>query len=388
MHLLVLAEAFYPETSGGAHVRWRFCQLAVERGHDVTVFTPHEEGLPQAQTVDGVDIRRPFPVKPRSIPVYSPIAIVTRIAASVLFFVYLCWWLRDRDVTGLHSVSHLTHWVGKALSILYNLQLVTFIGYTPSVDGDPSLSPQLLLEKINFRFFMGPTVLCRTPSTKESVKRYTGGEVALLHGILNRKRIQSAVATMNCDQRRAELDVFEDEILLAYVGRLAPIKNPVGAIDVLSELPPEYTLAIVGDGDERETVEQAVCEYGIEDQVRICGALPHEKALETIAAADALVFPSHVESYGGVVFEALAFNTTVFARPVGAVPVVDHSRLQVGPLNDFSQMITGTAIDSPTGLDTKTLQRFSMERYTDGVLGAFKRQNRDGEQRVQKTNNP
>lgn len=371
MHLLVLSEAFYPETSGGAHVRWRFCQLAVERGHDVTVFTPHEDGLAKSETIDGVEIRRPFPVKPDSVPIYSPIAVVTRIAASVLFFVYLCWWLRDRDVDGLHSASHLTHWVGKGLSVLYGLPLVTFIGYTPSVDADPSLSPQLLLERVNFRLFMGQTVFCQTPGVKAVIERYTNGTVAVLHGILNQKRISDAVTAADRDQRRVDLGVDEDDILLVYVGRLAPLKNPVGAVEVLSKLPSEYTLTIVGDGDERVTVEQAAREHDVENRIEMCGTLPHKEALATISAADALVLPSHTESYPTVVFEALALNTAVFVTQVGIVPTIDHPRLHVGTLDEIPRLISETAIESADGLDTEALERFSMERYTDGLLGAF-----------------
>jgi glycosyltransferase involved in cell wall biosynthesis len=374
MHLLILSEAFYPETSGGAHVRWRFCQLAVERGHDVTVFTPHEDGLAKSETVDGVKIRRPFPVKPGSVPVYSLLAVVTRIAASVLFFAYLCWWLHDRDVDGLHSASHLTHWVGKALSVLYDLPLVSFIGYTPSVEADPSFSPQLLLERINFRFFMGQTVFCQTPGVKETIERYTDRTVAVLHGILNRERITDAGLAIDRGQRRVDLGVSEDGTLLVYVGRLVPVKNPVGAIEILSWLPSEYTLAVVGDGDERETVEQAVREHDVENRVRICGALAHEEAIATISAADALILPSHTESYPTVVFEALALNTAVFVTPVGIVPTIDHPRLHVGSLNEFPRLISETAIKSSNSLDTETLERFSMERYTDGLLGAFEEQ--------------
>jgi glycosyltransferase involved in cell wall biosynthesis len=377
MHLLVLSEAFYPETSGGAHVRWRFCQLAVERGHDVTVFTPHEKELAKSETVDGVEIRRPFPVKPDPISVYSPFAVVTRIAASVLFFVYLCWWLHDRDVDGLHSASHLTHWVGKALSLFYDLPLVTFIGYTPSVEVDPSLSPQLLLERINFHFFMGQTVFCQTPGVKETIERYTDGTVAVLHGILNQKRITDAVSTADRDQQRADLGVGEEETLLVYVGRLVPVKNPVGAVEVLSELPSEYTLAIVGDGDERATVEQAAREIGVEGRVKMCGTLTHREALATISAADALVLPSHTESYPTVVFEALALNTAIFVTPVGIVPTIDHPRLHVGSLDEFPRLISETIIESSDGLDAETLKRFSMERYTDGLLDAFERPHRN-----------
>lgn len=374
MRLVVLSEDFYPNTSGGAHTRWRFCQLAAERGHDITVFTAHERGLAESEVVDDVEIRRPFRVKPEGTPVYSPIAVLTRIAASLLLFGYICWWLRDQEVDGLHSASHLTHWISKALSVLYDLPLVSFIGYTPSVVPDPEVTPKLLLERVNFRLFMGQTVLCRTSNAKTVIETHTDAKVEILHGILNRKQITNAVSRVDTNQRRTDLGVDEDDLLLVYVGRLVPIKNPVGAIEVLSELPDEYTLAVVGDGDEREAVEQAIREYGVQDRTRICGTLSHEEALETVAAADALVFPSQAESYGAVVFEAMALNTTVFARPVGAVPAVDHPRLYMGSLDNFPRMITDTVIDSPDGLDTETLERFSMERYTDGLLGAFEGQ--------------
>jgi glycosyltransferase involved in cell wall biosynthesis len=374
MDLVILTEDFYPQTSGGAHTKWRFCQLAAERGHDVTVFTPHEHGLAKSEVVDNVEIRRPIRVKPEEKSVYSPISVITRIAASILLFAHVCWWLRDHKVDGLHSSSHLTHWIGKSLSILYDLPLVSFIGYTPSVAPDPEVTPKLLLERVNFKFFMGKTVFCRTPHTKKIVETYVDGEIAVLHGILNWERVTRAISEMDVDQRRDDLGVNTSNILLVYVGRLAPLKNPVGAIEVLSELPNEYTLAIVGDGDERETVKQAVREHGVEDRVQICGILSHEEALETIAAADALVFPSHTESYGAVVFEALALNTTVFARPVGAVPAVEHPRLHVGSLDELPRLISGTSIEPSDGLNTETLERFSMERYTDGLLGAFREQ--------------
>ena len=371
MRLVVLAEDFYPNTSGGAHTRWRFCQLAAERGHDITVFTGRERGLAKSEVVDEIEIHRPFRVKPEGTPVYAPIAVLTRIAASILLFGYICWWIRDQNVNGLHSASHLTHWIGKALSVLHDLPLVSFVGYTPSVMPNPEITPKLLLERVNFSFFMGQTVFCRTPTTKNIIESHTNAKVRILHGILNRKQVINAVVGMNPNQKRTDLDVDEENTLIVYVGRLVPIKNPTGAVEILSELPDRYTLAIVGDGNERESVEQTVYKLDVENRVGICGALPYEEALETIAAADALILPSHVESYGSVVFEALTLNTTVFARPVGAVPVIDHPRLHVGSLNAFPQLITDTTIDSLAGIDTKTLERFSMERYTDGLLGAF-----------------
>ncbi|WP_160135422.1 glycosyltransferase family 4 protein [Halococcus salsus] len=385
MDLVVLTEDFYPQTSGGAHTKWRFCQLAAERGHDVTVFTTREHGSAKSEVVDNVEIHRPFHAKPEGKPVYSPISVVTRIASSVLLFGYVCWWLRNHKIDGLHSNSHLTHWIGKALASLYDLPLVSFIGYTPSVVPNPEITPKLLLERVNFKFFMGETAFCRTPRTKEIIESYTDAEVTVLHGILNSEKIASANSEMDIDQRRVDLGVDADETLLVYVGRLAPLKNPVGAIEVLSELPSEYTLAMIGDGDERENVERAVRNHDVEDRVRVCGALPHEQTLQTIAAADGLLVPSHVETYPTVVFEALSLNTAVFITPLGIIPTIDHPRLHVGPLDEFPQTISGTTIESSSGLDTETLERFSMERYTDGLLGAFENGNRSVKQSETKT---
>jgi glycosyltransferase involved in cell wall biosynthesis len=70
---------------------------------------------------------------------------------------------------------------------------------------------------------------------------------------------------------------------------------------------------VVGDGPERNRLEQLTKSLGIEEDVSFCGMLPHAEAMQRLRSADVLVFPSVREFGGGVVFEALA---------VGAVPLV------------------------------------------------------------------
>jgi glycosyltransferase involved in cell wall biosynthesis len=71
--------------------------------------------------------------------------------------------------------------------------------------------------------------------------------------------------------------------------------------------------SILGDGPERNNLEQLVKSLGIEKAVSFCGWLSHAEVLRRLGSADVLVFPSVRDFGGGVVFEALA---------VGAVPVV------------------------------------------------------------------
>ena len=70
---------------------------------------------------------------------------------------------------------------------------------------------------------------------------------------------------------------------------------------------------VVGDGPERNRLEQLARALGIEKAAAFCGWLSHGEVLRRLRSADVLVFPSVRDFGGGVIFEALA---------AGAVPVV------------------------------------------------------------------
>jgi glycosyltransferase involved in cell wall biosynthesis len=70
---------------------------------------------------------------------------------------------------------------------------------------------------------------------------------------------------------------------------------------------------VVGDGPERNRLEQLVKSLEIENGVSFCGWLNHAEVLSRLRSADVVVLPAIREGGGGVVFEALAS---------GAVPVI------------------------------------------------------------------
>jgi glycosyltransferase involved in cell wall biosynthesis len=70
---------------------------------------------------------------------------------------------------------------------------------------------------------------------------------------------------------------------------------------------------VIGDGPERNNIEQLVRSLGVQEGVNLCGWLGHAEVLQKLRSAEVFLFPSVRDNGAGVVFEALA---------CGAVPVV------------------------------------------------------------------
>jgi glycosyltransferase involved in cell wall biosynthesis len=102
---------------------------------------------------------------------------------------------------------------------------------------------------------------------------------------------------------------------LIFVGGLIPCKACDLALRAAAPLLrcDLARFSILGDGPERNRLEQLARSLGIENAVSFCGWVSHSEAFRRLRSADVLVFPSVRDFGAGVVFEALA---------TGAVPVV------------------------------------------------------------------
>lgn len=76
-------------------------------------------------------------------------------------------------------------------------------------------------------------------------------------------------------------------------------------------------LDIGGDGPELPRLESLATELGILEQVRFLGSLSRAQVGDAMAYADVFVLPSHYETFGVVVVEALALGKPVIATRCG-----------------------------------------------------------------------
>jgi glycosyltransferase involved in cell wall biosynthesis len=108
---------------------------------------------------------------------------------------------------------------------------------------------------------------------------------------------------------------------LAFAGRLTAQKSLGVALEALVQVE-GVTLAIAGEGDEREPLERKARELGIADRVRFLGPQPRERVVALFRAADAAILSSSWENFPHAVVEALAVGTPVLATRVGGVAEV------------------------------------------------------------------
>ncbi len=99
---------------------------------------------------------------------------------------------------------------------------------------------------------------------------------------------------------------------LVSAGRLVPWKEFGSLIKIVAKNP-TWKLTLVGDGPEKEHLQNLAQALGCTARVIFDKALPQEKLWETIAQADAFVLSSSFESFSYQAVEAMALGVPVVA---------------------------------------------------------------------------
>ena len=153
------------------------------------------------------------------------------------------------------------------------------------------------------------------------------------------------------------------------VARLRPLKNVAGLLDAFSDAfggSSAATLSIVGDGQERSALEQRADHLGISNQVSFHGSLGRSGVRDALWDAHAFVLPSHHETFGVVLIEAMATGLPVVATRCGGPEdiVTPATGLLVSP-NDTDALATAlrTMHQTPDTYDANAIRESTLNRY-------------------------
>lgn len=113
---------------------------------------------------------------------------------------------------------------------------------------------------------------------------------------------------------RTSLGFKADDVVLAYTGRLGPEKNLPFLMRSFAGTAQAYEnvrLLLVGDGPERDNLEDRVKLMGLQAKVYFTGMVPHTEIPRYLAASDAFVTASVTEVHPFTVIEAMASGLPV-----------------------------------------------------------------------------
>jgi glycosyltransferase involved in cell wall biosynthesis len=167
---------------------------------------------------------------------------------------------------------------------------------------------------------------------------------------------------------------------LLFVGRLVPEKrldDLLAALHLLRQRRPAATLRIVGDGPVRARLARALRESGELPGV-LAGRLDRAGVAAELAAADLLVLPSQVETFGVVLVEALAAGRPVVATQCGGPEeIVDDAVGALVPVGDPARLADAIDATLTRRFEPAALRghaaRWSYDAFADRLAAIYER---------------
>lgn len=161
-----------------------------------------------------------------------------------------------------------------------------------------------------------------------------------------------------------------------YVGRLVPIKQVDHAIQAFAQSQLAGRMAIVGDGSERENLENLVKELGLQDRIDFLGWVndPHKY----IRLSKSLILSSHYESYGLVLAEALSLYTPVISynsstgiSDIFCCPKMQEFLIENGNIKQLSIKLN-QLVNTPYTISNTVIDNLKIEKMAQNFLDLAK----------------
>lgn len=157
---------------------------------------------------------------------------------------------------------------------------------------------------------------------------------------------------------------------LLCVGRLVNAKGQgvlIQAAKLLAQRNIEFSLQFVGDGPDRDKLEQFSLANALTTQVSFLGKVNHDKILQLQQQADIFVLPSFAEGIPIVLMEAMASGTPCVTTHITGIPELfthNHDGLLVTP---------GNATQLADALELLIQQPEKRNRIKDAALSTIKK---------------
>jgi glycosyltransferase involved in cell wall biosynthesis len=157
-----------------------------------------------------------------------------------------------------------------------------------------------------------------------------------------------------------------------FVSSLWPYKNCDGLLKAFARADlPDHRLVVVGPGRDADYVAElrALADrLGIGECVDWVGGVPLEETVHFYRAASVFVYPSHNETFGLPILEAMATGCPVVTSDRSAMPETAGGAALLADPDDPESI--ASALEDACGSDATLLRKLGLERAQDFTWGA------------------
>lgn len=302
LNILRISPSTYPEVVGGVglHVH-HLSEKQAEMGHNVTVLTSDngDHDLPRYEWRNGYQL-----VRHRELARPLNNSIVPTILWS------LNERIEDTDVLHIHSHLYFSSLVGSLLARRADDLPVVATNHGMISQSAPTWLQRAYRPISRYVYETADRIFCYTET---DVNRLRNWDITTQASIISNG---IDVSRFTPDATTVWTDRFDDDPYLLFVGRLHPGKGVEHLINAFATIEKElpHNLVIIGDGPDRDTLENQVTEHGLENRVTFLGEVENNTLPGLYANADVFVLPSLSEGMPRTVLEALACGTPVVAN--------------------------------------------------------------------------
>ncbi|WP_372744174.1 N-acetyl-alpha-D-glucosaminyl L-malate synthase BshA [Lutibacter sp.] len=201
-------------------------------------------------------------------------------------------------------------------------------------------------------------------TVSESLKRDTlrlfkiTKEIKVIHNFIDFEKYPQ-ISDSECQRSNI---ASENERIITHISNLRPVKRAKDVIEIFYKIQKEIPskLLLVGEGPDRENIENLAKDLGILNKILFLGNSNEVNKL--LCYSDLFLLPSETESFGLAALEAMAAKTPVISTNSGGLPEVN-----IQGVTGFLSNVGDTDEMAKNGIfilkDNTTLQQFKHNAF-------------------------
>jgi len=302
--IAILISGFPPQVLAGTEIAtYNLARHLAKLGHNIHVITSLNKGLPKESFEEGFYIHRVGVINKR---------ILEFASFSINAFIVL----RRIKPDLIHVQS--------ILMVLHALLIRTLLRKPVVVSGRGSdIYLASGFDKFIYKLTLArvDAVTAQTNDMKGAIQRLCPRDIFIIPNGVDIDRF----SRISKEKAQTELNMKGNEKILLFVGRLNLIKGVrylIEAADIIKQKCENARLLIVGDGEERQNLEELARKLNLSQYISFIGQVPHETVAEYMAASDLFILPSLSEGFPVTILEAMAAGLPIVTTGVRGMPEI------------------------------------------------------------------